>query len=86
MNRFVIAFPAALALVVAPELALACAVCGGGQTEEVRYAFLWTTGLLSALRLGRVGGVGGFLRRRARELADGEAARRAAPEAAALRR
>jgi hypothetical protein len=44
-------------------------VCTGGQTDQVRYAFLWTTGLLSALPLGLIGGVVWYVRRRARELA-----------------
>jgi hypothetical protein len=63
-----------------PEVAAACAVCTGGSTEEVRYAFLWTTGFLSALPLVLVGGVVWFLRRRMRELE----ARSAAPEAPPL--
>jgi hypothetical protein len=53
-----------------PEAASACAVCTGGGTDEVRYAFLWTTGFLSALPLGLIGGLVWFLRRRARELAE----------------
>ena len=51
-----------------PEAATACAVCTGGQTEETRYAFLWTTGFLSALPLGLIGGLAWYLRRRAREI------------------
>ncbi|MGH0032728.1 MAG: hypothetical protein ACQGVC_23290 [Myxococcota bacterium] len=52
-----------------PTTAAACAVCIGGQTEETRYAFLWTTGFLSVLPLGMIGGAVWWLRRRARELA-----------------
>jgi hypothetical protein len=63
----VVAVSAALLL---PDPAAACAVCTGGQTDQVRYAFLWTTGFLSALPLGLIGGVVWFVRRRARELAE----------------
>lgn len=66
--------PALLLLALAlPEAASACAACTGGQTEETRYAFLWTTGFLSVLPLGMLGGVVWWLRRRARELAAREA-------------
>ena len=57
-----------LALVASPEAASACAVCTGGQTDEVRYAFIWTTGFLSVLPLALIGGLVWFLRRRFREL------------------
>lgn len=63
------------ALLAAPDLARACAVCTGGSTEEVRYAFLWTTGFLSVLPLALIGGLVFFLRRRAREIAEAAAAR-----------
>lgn len=56
-----------------PQAAAACAVCTGGQTEEVRYAFLWTTGFLSVLPLGMIGAAVWWLRRRARERAAREA-------------
>jgi hypothetical protein len=75
--------PAAMCLALAvADPAAACAVCTGGQTDQVRYAFLWTTGLLSALPLGLIGGVVWFVRRRARELA----AKRAQPAEATLSR
>jgi hypothetical protein len=60
---------AACAALWVPDTAGACAVCTGGQTDQVRYAFLWTTGLLSALPVGLIAGVVWFVRRRARELA-----------------
>lgn len=65
-----------LALLVSPEIASACSVCTGGQTDEVRYAFIWTTGFMSVLPLCLVGGLVWFLRRRVRELE----ARQARPE------
>ena len=64
----------------APEAASACAVCTGGGTDEVRYAFIWTTGFLSALPLGLIGGLVWFLRRRARELAERSLAPEAPPQ------
>ncbi len=56
-------------LLASPDVARACAVCSGGQTDEVRYAFLWTTGLLSLLPPALVGALVWFVRRRAREVA-----------------
>ena len=52
-----------------PDVARACAVCTGGQTEEVRYAFIWTTAFLSLLPPALIGGLIWFVRRRAREIA-----------------
>lgn len=82
----VAAAAAGLVWLALPEAAAACAVCTGGQTDEVRYAFLWTTGLLSALPVGLVGGVVWYLRRRARELASRRDAHRREPEAPAFTR
>lgn len=60
--------PIALLLVVAlPDVAHACPVCFDPR-EENRFAFLATTVFLSLVPLGMVGGVGMWLRRRAREL------------------
>ena len=52
-----------------PDIARACAVCTGGQTDEVRYAFIWTTGFLSLLPPALIGALVWFVRRRAREIA-----------------
>ena len=56
-------------LLLGPETARACAVCTSSTTDEVRYAFIWTTGFLSVLPLGMIAGLVWFLRRRAREIA-----------------
>jgi len=58
---------ALLALVALPDVAYGCAVCFDPR-EENRFAFLATTVFLSLVPLGMVGGVGMWLRRRAREL------------------
>ena len=59
------ALPVVLAalVVAAPELAQACAVCTGGNSEESRSAFIWTTVFLSVLPLGAIGGGVIWLRR-----------------------
>lgn len=58
----------AVALLMAwPDAAHACAVCFDPR-EENRFAFLATTVFLSLFPLSMVGGVGLWLRRRAREL------------------
>lgn len=58
----------ALALVaVFPDVAHACPVCFDPR-EENRVAFLATTAFLSLVPLGMVGGMGLWLRKRAREL------------------
>ena len=66
----------AVALLLAPRLALACPVCTGGQKEEVGRAFLVGSLFLSALPLAAIGAAVWWLRRRARALD--------APRAAAL--
>ena len=55
-----------------PEALHACPVCFD-RDDEARIAFLATTGLLTLLPLGLVLGTGMWLRRRARELEEGEA-------------
>lgn len=60
------------ALVVAvmaalPEAAFACPVCFDSN-EENRIAFLATTAFLTLLPLGLVGGIGAWLRKRARDI------------------
>lgn len=59
---------AALALWLAPGLAVACAVCSGGQ-DQSRTAFIATTVLLSVLPLGFIGCMALWIRSRARALA-----------------
>lgn len=58
---------AVVALMLVPAEAWACAVCFDPR-EENRFAFLATTIFLSLVPLGMVGGVGLWLRRRARQL------------------
>jgi len=50
----------------APELAQACAVCGAGQQEDTRLAFILTTAFLTFLPLSMMGGAVWWLRRRVR--------------------
>jgi hypothetical protein len=58
----------ALALLLAlPEVASACPVCFDPR-EENRIAFLATTVFMSLVPLGMVGGMGLWLRKRARDL------------------
>ncbi len=54
-------------LALMPEVAYACPVCFDPR-EENRVAFLATTVFLSLVPLGMVGGLGMWLRKRAREL------------------
>ena len=61
------------ALLLAPRAALACAVCTGGQKQEVAWALLRGSLLLSVLPLLAVGAVAWWLRRRARAIAAGGA-------------
>lgn len=68
----------AILLLGAPGAAQACAVCQSGLPDDVRYAFLWTTGFLSVLPVGLVGVLVWYLRRRARALAEAEADREVA--------
>ena len=55
------------ALLMLPAAAHACAVCFD-SSDENRRAFLVTTAFLTLLPLGMVGGVGLWLRKRAREV------------------
>jgi hypothetical protein len=61
---------AAAAVLAAPEVALACAVCTGNDPLAVSRAMLKGTVLLSLLPLALIGGVVLYLRRRARALRD----------------
>ncbi|NJD19895.1 MAG: hypothetical protein FIA95_11525 [Gemmatimonadetes bacterium] len=58
-----------LLLLALPDVAHACPVCFDPR-EENRFAFLATTVFMSLVPLGMVGGVGMWLRKRARELRD----------------
>ncbi len=73
-------------LLVWPQLASACAVCAAGRDEGTRQAFLWTTGLLSALPPLIVGGLVWWLVRRARATAKSQTARPAPDEWTSLSR
>jgi len=68
-----------LALLALPGAAEACSVCFSA-TEENRMAFLVTTGLLTALPLAILGGIGLWLRRRLREMEHDHEAARHAPQ------
>lgn len=57
-------------LVALPDTAHACAVCFDPRAEN-RFAFLATTVFLTVFPLSMVGGVGLWLRKRARELHGG---------------
>ena len=59
------------ALLILPDAAHACPVCFD-SSDENRQAFLVTTAFLSLLPLGMVGGVGLWLRKRAREVEEGD--------------
>ena len=58
------------AVLLAPRLAAACAVCFTGRADETRIAFLVTTGLLSALPILLIGSLVWWLRRRAHQIRD----------------
>ena len=62
-NRF--ASVLALAIVLSPQLASACAVCMTGKEDETRLAFIVTTAFMTFLPLGLIGGFVWWLRRRA---------------------
>ncbi len=58
-------FVIALAIVLSPQLASACAVCMTGKEDETRVAFIVTTAFMTFLPLGLIGGFVWWLRRRA---------------------
>ena len=62
------------ALYAAPGPALACAVCSGGQNDQVTSAFLSATLFMTGLPLGLIAVLGYALRRRLRRIAELEAA------------
>ena len=68
--RFAPALMVSTAVVLAPQLAAACAVCFTGRADETRVAFLATTGFLTALPILMVGTLVWWLCRRARQIRD----------------
>lgn len=70
-NRLGGAIAAAIVL-GAPRLAGACSVCMSGREDENRTAFILTTVFLSVLPLAMIGGLGWYLRRRSRAIAESE--------------
>ena len=71
----------AVVLLLAPELAHACAVCGAGvDDDQSRVAYLLTTFSLSALPLAMFGGFLLWLRTKHRRQTTPGAAGRGAPE------
>ena len=68
--RFALALLVSTAVLLAPQLAAACAVCFTGRADETRVAFLVTTGFLTALPILLVGALVWWLCRRARQIRD----------------
>ena len=68
----------AAAIVASPQLARACAVCMSGREDDVQFAFLATTAVMSALPMLVVGGAVWWLRRRIREMEANQTERDAA--------
>jgi hypothetical protein len=68
---------AGLAVLAAPSLAVACAVCLSGRDDETELAFRVSTGLMTLLPFVLVGGLLLWLRKRFREVAEQEARRAA---------
>ena len=71
----------AAAIVASPQLARACAVCMSGREDDVQFAFLATTAVMSVLPVMVVGGAVWWLRRRIREMEANQTARDAAAAA-----
>ena len=61
------AFVAAL-IVASPRLAQACAVCMSGREDDVQFAFIVSTAMMSVLPLLVIGAAVWWLRRRLREM------------------
>ncbi len=68
--KLALAVMISMAVLLAPRLAAACAVCFTGRADETRIAFLATTGLLSALPILLIGSLVWWLRRRAHQIRD----------------
>ena len=62
---------ALLTLALLPEHAHACPVCFDPDDEQ-RIVFLATTALMTAVPLGIIGGVGLWLRRRVKQVGEGD--------------
>jgi len=73
--RSAVAPLAAAVIVASPQLARACAVCMSGREDDVQFAFILTTVLMSILPLMLVGGVVWWIRRRLCEMEANQAAR-----------
>lgn len=56
-----------IVLALAPEAGSACALCLASESEATKYAFVWTTVLLSVLPPGMVGLCVGWIYLRARQ-------------------
>ena len=67
-------FALAALVAVLPRAAEACAVCLSGREDDNQRAFLAGTILLSTLPVALIGGIAWYVRRRAREIAEREAA------------
>jgi hypothetical protein len=68
--RFALALLVSTAVLLAPQLAAACAVCFTGRADETRVAFIVTTGFLTALPILLVGTLVWWLCRRTRQIRD----------------
>jgi len=68
--KFALAVMISTAVLLAPRLAVACAVCFTGRADETRIAFIATTGLLTALTILLIGSLVWWLRRRAHQIRD----------------
>ena len=73
----------ATAILATPRLALACAVCFSGRDDETQLAFRISTGVMTLLPFGLVGGLLLWLRSRYRAIAEEE--ERVAAQGAQLR-
>ena len=82
MQPWVLSGIVALALVLAPELAAACAVCSAGRDDENRFAFLMMTLFMSATPLLLIGGLVYWIRGRflAQQVQEAQEAREATAE------
>jgi len=66
--RSALALTVSAAVLLAPRLSVACAVCFTGRADETRVAFLATTGVLTGLPILMVGTLVWWLCRRARHI------------------
>jgi hypothetical protein len=64
----------ALAVAVLPAVAQACAVCGAGEDDPARGAYVTMTLIISALPLGMLGGLIGYVAWKAKAAAREEQA------------